>query len=107
VDGQTGFLVKVGDSVGMAQFTDRILADPALAKRLGEAGRERMRTNFSVERMVSLHAELYRQVVSDDGGGFGGTGSSLPVLIPASIAKARADEPPVPPNAEGHLRCAE
>ena len=31
VDGQTGFLVKVGDSVGMAQFADRILADPALA----------------------------------------------------------------------------
>ena len=50
VDGQTGFLVKVGDSVGMAQFTDRILADPALAQRLGESGRERMRTNFSVER---------------------------------------------------------
>jgi glycosyltransferase involved in cell wall biosynthesis len=64
VDGQTGFLVKVGDSVGIAQFTDRILADPALAQRLGEAGRERMRANFSVERMVSAHAALYRQVLS-------------------------------------------
>jgi glycosyltransferase involved in cell wall biosynthesis len=65
VDGQTGFLVKVGDSVGMAQFTDRILADAALAQRLGDAGRERMRTNFSVERMVSQHAELYRQVLAE------------------------------------------
>jgi glycosyltransferase involved in cell wall biosynthesis len=64
VDGQTGFLVKVGDGVGMAQFADRILADPALAQRLGEAGRERMRTEFSVEKMVSRHAELYRQVVA-------------------------------------------
>ena len=65
VDGQTGFLVKVGDSVGIAQFTDRILADPALAQRLGATGRERMQTNFSVERMVSLHAELYRQVLAE------------------------------------------
>lgn len=65
VDGQTGFLVKVGDSVGMAQFTDRILADPTLASRLGEAARERMRTSFSVERMISSHADLYRQVMAE------------------------------------------
>jgi glycosyltransferase involved in cell wall biosynthesis len=65
VDGQTGFLVKVGDSVGMAQFADRILADPALAQRLGDAGRERMRTSFSVEKMVDAHAELYRQVLTE------------------------------------------
>ena len=60
VDGQTGFLVQVGDSVGFSQFTDRILADPDLARRLGAAGRERMRREFSVTRMVEAHAELYR-----------------------------------------------
>jgi len=64
-DGRTGFLVKVGDSVGIAQFTDRILADAALAQRLGEAGRERMKNNFGVERMVAAHADLYRQVVGE------------------------------------------
>jgi glycosyltransferase involved in cell wall biosynthesis len=63
VDGETGYLVRVGDSVGMAQFTDRILADPALAQRLGTAGRERMRKNFSIDRMVAAHAELYREVM--------------------------------------------
>lgn len=67
IDGQNGFLVKVGDSVGIAQFTDRILADADLARRLGEAGRERMRTEFSVERMVNRHADLYRQVVDSRG----------------------------------------
>lgn len=65
LDGKTGFLVKVGDGVGMAQFTERILADPTLALRLGEAGRERMRTDFSVGRMVTAHADLYRQVVNE------------------------------------------
>lgn len=62
VDGQTGFLVKPGDSVGFAQFTDRILADPDLAARLGNAGRERMQTEFGVERMIAEHADLYRRV---------------------------------------------
>jgi glycosyltransferase involved in cell wall biosynthesis len=63
VDGQTGYLVRVGDSVGMAQFTDRILADRPLADRLGAAGRERMRKDFSLDRMVTAHAELYREVL--------------------------------------------
>ncbi len=39
VDGETGFVVKVGDCQGFSQFTDRILADPELANRLGEAAR--------------------------------------------------------------------
>jgi glycosyltransferase involved in cell wall biosynthesis len=65
VNGETGYLVRVGDSVGMAQFTDRILADASLAQRLGAAGRERMRDNFSIDRMVAAHAELYREVLRD------------------------------------------
>jgi len=65
VDGETGYLVKVGDSVGFAQFTDRLLADPDAAARLGAAGRERMRSEFSVEKMVASHAALYRGVVSE------------------------------------------
>jgi glycosyltransferase involved in cell wall biosynthesis len=64
VDGETGFLVHVGDSVGMAQFTDRILADPTLAQRLGAAGRERMRQQFGIDRMVTAHAKLYRDILS-------------------------------------------
>ena len=63
IDGETGFLVKVGDSVGFAQFTDRILADPQLAARLGEAGRRRMQTEFSVEKMVNAHARLYQSLL--------------------------------------------
>src|SRR5262249_36291979 len=63
VDGQTGFFVKPGDSVGFAQFTDRILADPGLAARLGAAGRARMQSEFSVGRMVAAHAALYRETI--------------------------------------------
>ena len=65
IDGETGYLVGVGDSVGFAQFADRILADDDLARRLGNAGRERMRAEFSVEKMVAAHAALYREVLEE------------------------------------------
>lgn len=61
VDGQTGFLVNVGDCPAMSQFTDRILADPNLARRLGEAGRERMRTQFDLQTMIESHRKLYHE----------------------------------------------
>ncbi len=64
VDGETGFLVRVGDRAGFQQFADRILADAELARRLGDAGRERMRQHFSIDKMVETHARLYREVLS-------------------------------------------
>ena len=113
VDGQTGFLVKVGDSVGLAQFADRILADPALAERLGTAGRERMRTEFSVEQMVTRHVELYRQVLASPE-------SPLPNEPPAlrrrssngassaeKTAGVKLAARQAPTGAEGDARCAE
>ena len=64
VDGETGFLVRVGDRVGFQQFTDRLLSDPELARRMGDAGRERMRGEFSIASMVAAHAKLYREVAT-------------------------------------------
>lgn len=64
VDGETGFLVRVGDRVGFQQFTDRLLGDAELARRMGDAGRERMRREFSIDSMVDAHAKLYREVVT-------------------------------------------
>lgn len=61
VDGETGFLVSVGDCPAMSQFTDRILADPDLAHRLGESGRERMRTKFDLKTMIESHRRLYHE----------------------------------------------
>jgi glycosyltransferase involved in cell wall biosynthesis len=59
---QTGFLANVGDSVAFMQFTRRLLDEPDLARRLGDAARERMRTDFSVAGMTAAYAALYRDV---------------------------------------------
>jgi glycosyltransferase involved in cell wall biosynthesis len=63
VHGQTGYLVPVGDRAGITRYTDRLLNDPALAARLGQAGRQRALAEFSVEKMVARYVELYREVM--------------------------------------------
>jgi glycosyltransferase involved in cell wall biosynthesis len=60
---QTGFLVPVGNAGEFARKTHRLLDDRELAGRLGAAGRKRMLDEFSVEKMVTRHAELYRELM--------------------------------------------
>jgi len=63
VSGETGYLVPLGDRAAVARNTQRLLNDAALARRMGEAGRQRMLTEFTVEKMVQRHAELYRELL--------------------------------------------
>jgi glycosyltransferase involved in cell wall biosynthesis len=67
VDGETGLLVPAGDSVALADALARLAHDPALARRLGEAGRERLRQHFSIEKMVGDTELLYRELIEERG----------------------------------------
>lgn len=64
VDGQTGYLFPVGNRAMLAKQTNRILDDADLAQRLGQAARQRMADQFTVEQMVDRYAELYRRILS-------------------------------------------
>ena len=64
VDGETGFLVPVGDRAAFARQTRKLIEDPRLARRMGAAGRERVVEGFSVDRMIREHAQLYRELTS-------------------------------------------
>lgn len=64
ISGENGYLVRVGDRAAFAQSWLRILDDPELRTRLGEAGRRRMLEEFSVAKMVERHAALYRELLS-------------------------------------------
>lgn len=50
-DGETGLLVPPGDPDALARALDRLLADPALAGRMAEAGRAFSRSWFSWDRI--------------------------------------------------------
>ncbi len=59
VDGVTGLLVPPQDSHALAQALARLLDDPGLAGRMGEAGRQRVARDFRPETLWQAMAELY------------------------------------------------
>jgi glycosyltransferase involved in cell wall biosynthesis len=61
---RTGYLAPPGDAGALAAYVLRLLQDPALAARLGEAGRADVLQRFSVERMVDRTAALYADLLS-------------------------------------------
>lgn len=65
VEGETGYFFPVGDRGEFSRCLHRVLSDDALAKRLGEQGAKRMREEFSIEQMISRHADLYRKLLAE------------------------------------------
>jgi glycosyltransferase involved in cell wall biosynthesis len=63
LDNMTGLLVEPGNESALAQALNRLLGDPDLRARLGEAGRRRVTEEFSVAQMVDKTVALYRQLV--------------------------------------------
>ena len=66
VPGETGFLVRVGHRAGLARWTNQLLDDAALARRLGQAAQQRAGREFSVEAMVARYVALYAEVLARD-----------------------------------------
>ncbi|MFO0901399.1 MAG: glycosyltransferase [Pirellulales bacterium] len=59
---QSGLLVRVGDTAAYARAAKRLFDEPETARRLGAAARQRMLEEFSVERMIQRHVELYESL---------------------------------------------
>lgn len=62
VDGETGFVVPVGDETAMAVRIEGLLRDGATRARLGEEARRRTIEAFDYDRMVSEIIDIYREV---------------------------------------------
>jgi glycosyltransferase involved in cell wall biosynthesis len=63
-DDETGFLEQVGDVDALADRLRQLRDDVDLRRRLGATGAERMRTKFSVDRMVDDVERIYRELLS-------------------------------------------
>ncbi len=59
-DGVNGYLVDAGDPDAFAERLERLLVDPALAQRLGKAGRDWVSAHGSVEAMLQQYMAIYR-----------------------------------------------
>ncbi len=58
-DGKTGLLIPHDDPKALADALLRVIGDDGLARRLGEAGRERAKRLFSWDSIVEKHLEIY------------------------------------------------
>lgn len=63
-DGRTGLVVPKGDPDALAAAIVRICSDPDRARRMGEAGRDRVTRIFGVDHLVRRHQELYEDLTS-------------------------------------------
>ncbi len=62
-DGGTGVMVPPGDPDAFAAALLRLLADPALARELGGAGRRRIAARFEAGEAAARYAAVYREVL--------------------------------------------
>jgi glycosyltransferase involved in cell wall biosynthesis len=62
IDGETGFLVPAGDDAALAARLAVLLADQELRRRMGEAGRQRAREQYSADTAVSRLLEVYQTI---------------------------------------------
>ncbi len=61
-DGETGLLVKTGDSAALAGALLALAREPERARRMGEAGRELQRERFSAAAMTDAYLATFEEM---------------------------------------------
>jgi glycosyltransferase involved in cell wall biosynthesis len=67
-DGETGLLVDPGDRAAMRAAIDRLLAEPALRRRLGTAAREHVASYCDWDRVTAETLAAYERAITRRGG---------------------------------------
>lgn len=63
INGETGYIVKPFDSVGLADSIAKILENPELREQMGAAGRKLVDPMFRAETMVAQISEVYQMLL--------------------------------------------
>jgi len=63
VDGESGFLVPFGDVNGLTQTICRLINNPQKRKRMGDAGYQRIKQNFTAEMTVNAVLDIICQTL--------------------------------------------
>ncbi len=64
-EGETGFLLPVGDAEGIARRVLDLLGDEELRRRMGRAGRERVLARYTTEHMVDDTIGFYLEMLDE------------------------------------------
>jgi len=91
VDGETGLLIDPASPEELAAALARLLADPGLRARMGEAGQRRWRRNFSAARYRARLAPLLDRLTGRVAETTFETGGPAPAVQALDAAAAAAD----------------
>ena len=67
IDGETGLVIKPACAISLRTAMDKLYAEPDLAKRMGEAARQRYDEKFKGDDMGKLYSNVYQQLLTEDG----------------------------------------
>ncbi len=62
IDGITGILVPPKNPAMMAEQMEKLIDDKNVRKAMGEAGRDLIKTRFSIDSMVVKYLNLYEEI---------------------------------------------
>ena len=62
-NGENGYLLEPGDVNGLADAVISLLTDPDKAREFGQAGRGRVLSHFSIEKMVKGNIAVYHELL--------------------------------------------
>jgi glycosyltransferase involved in cell wall biosynthesis len=62
----TGYLVPPGKPEALGEAIQRLAADRSHARMMGQAGRERLKEEFGLERMVSCISQAYETLIQEN-----------------------------------------
>lgn len=63
LDGDTGLLVPPNDFEATTQALDRLLGDPGLRRRMGQAGRRRVEDYFAMDKYIARVLAVYHKAI--------------------------------------------
>jgi glycosyltransferase involved in cell wall biosynthesis len=65
IPGKTGWLVKNGDVLALAERLTQLEEDPEARLRMGRSGRDFVLEHFTLRSLVERHEALYRRLLAD------------------------------------------
>ena len=66
VDGETGYLVPINDAGAIAQHLSYLLDNPEFAQEMGQRGRKKVETDFTMDRYVGNIERIIKKVIEYD-----------------------------------------
>ena len=64
IDNETGFIVEPKDEEMFAERIVQLLKDRKTAEELGKAGKEHVRKNFLITRLVSDYLDMIKELLN-------------------------------------------